>query len=96
MKYAILYVVLAEAYLFLYSLLVLFKKSKINVKEKLISISSLVLIFLQSILGRDLIGSYLVNVFDYFHVIGLINFILLILLIQVEPDKILSFNTNKS
>lgn len=88
-KYAMLYFVPAGSYIFMFILLAYRRKWDIGLKDKVIIMLALPLMFVSAIMGRDIIGDYLVDILDYFHTFGLINIIFLLFLILVRPDQLL-------
>jgi len=89
-KYSMLYFVLAGSYMILFILLVFRLKWKVELKYKLIAIFASFLMFLIALQGRDIIGAYLFELFEYLKVYGLVNIVFLVFLILVKPNILMS------
>ncbi len=91
-KYAMLYFVPAGAYIILFVLLIFRLNWDVSLKYKAIAILASLLMFISAIMGRDIVGDYLVNIFDYYHAFGLINIVFLVFLILVKPNLLIEMN----
>jgi len=91
-KYAMLYFVPAGSYMILFVLLIFRLKWNVSLKYKIIAILASFLMFISAIMGRDIVGDYMVYLFDYYRVIGLINLIFLIFLILIKPNLLIEMN----
>lgn len=91
MAYALLYIVPAEIYLLIYIFSGLQKKKKLSIKYKLIFFSASVLMFVSAISGRDIIGSKIVDIFNFYHLQGIVIISFLLFLFLIKPDDVLKF-----
>jgi hypothetical protein len=92
-KYALLYFVPAGSYIILFILLTIKLRWNVSLKYKIVSILASLLLFISAIMGRDIVGSNLVNIFDYYHVFGLINLVFLGLLHLVKPTHLIDMKS---
>lgn len=88
MKYTMLYFVPSGAYMILYCIIRYKHKDKFNIREMIIAVISLLLMFIISISGRDIVGNYIVDIIDFYHFWGLTNIMFILLLIICPPTKI--------
>jgi hypothetical protein len=88
-KYAMLYFVPAGAYMVLFILLVWKSKWKVKTRYKIIAVLSSSLMLVSALMGRDILGDYIVDVFDYYHYFGLVNIVFLVFLLLVRPDHLM-------
>jgi hypothetical protein len=91
-KYAMLYFVPAGSYMILHVLLVFKLKWNVSIKNKVIAVFASFLMFISAVMGRDIVGSYVVNIFDYYHGFGIINMIFLVLLLLVKPTLLVDLD----
>jgi len=89
-KYSMLYFVLAGSYMILFVLLVFRLKWKVDLKYKAIAVFASLLMLLIAVQGRDIIGAYLFELFEYLRIYGLINIVFLVFLILVKPEILMS------
>ncbi|MFT6715916.1 MAG: hypothetical protein ACJA0Q_000545, partial [Saprospiraceae bacterium] len=87
MKYALVNIIPACAYLILFAIHVIKKKSIASTKERVIAYSSLVIILATALMGRDILGNHAINLLDYYHVLGINTMLLMIILPMVKPDR---------
>ena len=92
MKYAMLYFVPAGGYMWLYFLVLVKQKWKGSMAQIGTAVFSVFLLLLLSIMGRDLIGDYWVDLFGYYHVMGLICIIFLMFLLIVKPERLVALS----
>lgn len=85
MKYVLLYFVPAGAYVLLYLLGVFSKKDKQPARVKWIIYSSIFLLLLFALSGRDIMGEHIVDVIDFYHVQGLTVIVFLFYLYKLRP-----------
>lgn len=92
LKYVLLYLVPAGAYLTMFILLI--KQLKLQVKPlyKVIAFFSVGIILLLSLSGRDIIGNKAVDFIDYYHIIGFIQLIFMAFLLIIRPDYLLKLH----
>lgn len=95
-KYAMLYYVPAGAYMLIYILLNLYAKPKLDLFAKIMISVSSILMLSSALMSRDVVGHNVVNLFDYYHILGLINMVFLVLLLLVKPDKLIKINKSLS
>ncbi len=88
MKYSMLYFVPVGAYVVFYYLFIMQQQLKINLLEKIIGGLAALLLFTLSIMGRDIIGNYLVNILDFYHFMGFNNLFFLIILAVCNPYRL--------
>lgn len=86
-KYVLMYFVPAAAYMILYTLYYFNTKKELSLKYKFIAVTSVVLLFFASIMGRDIVGKYVINIYDHYHVSGLMVLVFLLFLIAVKPNQ---------
>jgi hypothetical protein len=91
-KYAMLYFVPSGAYMIFYILKVLESKDKLQLKYKIIVSIAILMMLITAISSRDVIGGYCVEVLDFYHVSGINNLIMLVLLYLVKPEQIIKLN----
>ncbi len=91
-KYAMFFYLPSCAYILLFMLLAFRLKWKVDLKYKLIALLASILMFIASLMGRDIIGTFLVETFEYYHGFGLINLIFLGLMLAVKPDFLIELN----
>lgn len=92
-RYALFYFFPTCAYLLLFVFLLLQQKNTVSMSLKTVAIFASFSMLLLAIMGRDLIGSYLINLLDFYHVPGFIFILGLILLQYLKPDKLLGLVT---
>ena len=61
-------------------------------QQKVVGILALVLMFIAGILGRDIVGNYLVDISGYYHYLGLVNLVFIVLLLIARPNMLLAMN----
>jgi hypothetical protein len=88
MKYSMLYFVPVGAYVLFYYLLVIQERLKINTFEKIVGYFSALCMLVLAIMGRDIIGNYMVNILDYYHFMGINNLLFLIILGVCNPYRL--------
>ncbi len=88
MKYSMLYFVPTGAYILFYYLYIIQEKWVMNYNKIIIGVIAGVLLFILSIMGRDIIGNYLVNILDFYHFIGFSNLLFLFLLAWCNPRQL--------
>ena len=88
-KYALIYAIPAEAYMLTFSFLVIQRKWDTISRYKVIAVFSLLMLFASAIMGRDIVGDFIVDVIDFYHVFGLINLALVFLLLYIKPNHLL-------
>lgn len=91
-NYSMLYFIPAGSYFVFYYLVAIYNKFKLSLIEKMTGFIGFILLFICSIRGRDIIGDYLVNLIDYYHLPGINNFIFLVILFINSPYRILNKN----
>ena len=96
MAYALLYLVPAEIYMLIFIFSVLQQKKKMSIKYKLISFSASVLMFVSAVSGRDVIGSKIVDIFNFYHMQGIVIISFLLFLLLIKPDDVLKFHPRKT
>lgn len=96
MKYSMLYFVPVAAYIVYYFLSLLQANVKLDTTHKTIGILSALLIFILSIMGRDIIGSYLVNLLDFYHFMGLSNIIFVGIYYYCTPYRLNTLLSGKT
>jgi hypothetical protein len=94
-KYVLLYLVPAGAYMLLFVLFVARIKPKLLLKHKIIAVLSSVLLFIAAIMGRDIVGSYVLDIYDYYRGAGLIVLTFSVFLLLIKPD-LLNEMSNKA
>lgn len=85
-KYALLYMIPAASY-FLYYFMMLYQEHAKDFRFYTLLFVNAVL-FISTIWGRDVVGHYLVDFFDYFKIYGLFNIMFLIILWFLPPEHI--------
>ncbi len=88
MKYSMLYFVPAGSYILYYYLIKSQQKVTLSSAEIWIRDISVCLLLLLFLMGRSIIGSHLVDILDYYHVIGFINIIFTGILWACRPEKL--------
>jgi hypothetical protein len=88
MKYSMLYCVPAGSYILYYFLRAFQAKTSLSPTDKIIGLTSGVLLFVLAIMGRDIIGSHLVDILDYYHFMGISNVLFLGILWYCHPRKL--------
>lgn len=88
MKYALVCTLPAAAYLIIFAIYALKNKSSATKKERIIAYSSLIILFVTALMGRDILGNHLINLLDYYHALGINTIILMLMLPLVKPDKL--------
>jgi hypothetical protein len=73
MKYSMLYFVPIAAYIVYYFLMLMQKGKTLTTGHKIAGGLSILLIFILSIMGRDVMGDGIVNFLDFYHFMGLSN-----------------------
>lgn len=91
-KYVLLYLVPAGAYMLLYILHVVRIKPKLLLKHKIIAVLSSVLLFIAAIMGRDIVGSFVLDIYDYYRGAGLIVVAFSVFLLLVKPDFLIEMS----
>ena len=87
MKYALVNIIPAAAYLILFAIHVIKNRSMATKKDKAIAYTSLGLLLLIALMGRDILGNHLINLLDYYHALGLITLSIMVVLPMVKPDR---------
>lgn len=95
MKYSMLYFVPVGAYVLFYYLYIVEHKIKINTFQRVVGGISVLLLFILSIMGRDIIGHYLVNLLDFYHFMGFSNLLFLVILAICNPQKLTRLSLEK-
>lgn len=95
MKYSMLYFVPVGAYVLFYYLFIIQQKLKINRIEKMVGGFAVLLMFILAIMGRDIIGNYLVNILDFYHFMGFNNLLFLIILAVCNPYRLVRLYQEK-
>lgn len=90
MKYSMLYFVPVGAYILYYYLFIIQERLPNSPFYKILGGLSAFLFILLSIMGRDIIGDYLVNILDFYHFIGFNNLLFLIILAWCNPYQLYS------
>ncbi|MCF8225667.1 MAG: DUF2029 domain-containing protein [Bacteroidales bacterium] len=90
--YAMLYIVPAGAYMILFSILAFRTGWKIRFHYKVIVIISLILLGILSVMGRDIVGDRIVDLFSYYHLWGIMNLIFITFLQIVKPWELLKLS----
>ena len=91
-KYAMLYFIPAASYMLLFAIIAWRTGSKIKLKHKIIVALSAVLMVLPSLMGRDIVGNFVVNAYDFYHISGLTTIIFLFFLVAIKPHFLLQLN----
>lgn len=86
MKYSMFYIWPVAAYLLLFIFWLFKIKWKTKFLYQLTGAISILILFVLSFMGREIIGNKLVNILDYFYFIGITNLFLLIALIIFKPS----------
>lgn len=94
LKYAMMYFVPAGSYMIMYILFVHQAQTEAPWGKKMIAILAFVLMAALAIMGRDIIGDVLINIADYYHVMGIITIVFLLLLNKIEPDDLIHLNNS--
>ncbi len=94
-KYAMLYFAPAASYMLLFFLWVCKSKWKVASIYMLTSSLAILLIFIASIMGRDIIGKHLAGILDYYHTFGVINMAFVLLLILSHPKAFILTDKEK-
>lgn len=87
-NYSMIYFIPTCTYNCFYFLLIFNYKLKLTVMEKFSGIFGAFLILICSIRGRDIIGNYMVDLIDFYHVTGITNIIFLVILIINNPNRL--------
>lgn len=91
-KYAMLYFVPAGTYMICFILLTIKLNWKVHLKHKTIAVFACFLMLLSALMGRDIIGNYLINIFDFYHLLGIINLLFVFFLLIIRPNFLLEMN----
>lgn len=87
MKYSMFYFVPVGAYVFHYYLVRLQHGDALTVTSKIVGCIALLLMFVLAFMGRDIIGSHLVSILDYYHFMGLSNLVFVGILWYCRPHR---------
>ena len=90
MKYAMLYTVPAGAYLIRYFFTVLSSGEKLRPDEAALGLFIASILLVLALIGRDIVGDQIVNTLDYYHYMGLVNLVFLIMLWTFRPNRIIA------
>lgn len=96
MKYSMLYFVPVGAYVLFYYLLIIQDRLKINTFEKIVGYFATLCMLVLAIMGRDIIGNYMVNILDYYHFMGINNLLFLIILGVCNPYRLVQLYEERS
>tara|TARA_R110001592_G_scaffold237306_14_gene496463 strand:+ start:2563 stop:3852 length:1290 start_codon:yes stop_codon:yes gene_type:complete len=96
MKYSMLYFVPIAAYVVYYFLLLIQRKTNLSNGHKMVGTISAILIFVLSIMGRDIIGDDIVNFLDFYHFMGISNLIFVGILYYCTPYRLNQVLSGKS
>jgi hypothetical protein len=88
MKYSMLYFVPAGSYVMYYFLHGFQHQINFTIRDTLIGIIGGVLMLILAIMGRDIIGSHMVDILDYYHFMGISNIVFLGILWYCHPRKL--------
>lgn len=86
MNYSMLYFVPAGAYILYFFLFLIEQKTSLNTLFKMTGILSIVCLILMAVMGRDLIGDHMVNLLTFFHIMGFINILYLVIFSICNPQ----------
>lgn len=89
LKYAFFYFVPVGSYLILFILIS--SKKVTSWSLKIATVLASFLLFFLAIMGRDFIGNTLINLIDYYCLVGIIAVVFLLLLLIFTPKKLLQF-----
>lgn len=95
-KYALIYILPAMSYLLLYAVMIIKAWKSTEWRQKSLGVFILLIWLYVSFTGRDIIGNYLVGLFDFYHVMGFVVLALLVLLWIIPPSKLLKLNASQS
>jgi hypothetical protein len=95
MKYSMLYMVPAGGYALMWVLMVLHSRGMASVLERAFAIFALGILLLLSVMGRDIIGNYLVEILDYYHFMGLSLLVFIGYLLYLGPEKLQAYAFSK-
>lgn len=84
MKYTMLYFVPAGAWIIWFFLRKHESGRSWTLREKILCVFSSLLMFVLAIMGRDIIGDYLVDILDYYHFMGICNLVFLGILVWLD------------
>lgn len=96
MKYSMLYMVPAGGYALMWVLMVLHSRGRASVMERAFAIFALGILLLLSVMGRDIIGNYLVEILDYYHFMGLSLLVFIGYLLYLRPEKLQAYAFSNS
>lgn len=90
MKYSMLCFVPVGAYVIYYYLYIINYKIKTHLPLQITGIISALLLLTLSVMGRDIIGHYLVNILDFYHFMGINNLLFLFILAICTPQRMIA------
>jgi len=93
MKYSMLFFVPAGAYVIFWCLVVFDRPLHLSARTKTIGVTAAMFLGILAIMGRDIIGSHLVDILDYYHFMGVSNLVFLGILWYCHPRKLLPTET---
>lgn len=99
LKYSQFYYTPACAYLLLFAFLLYRNKPKQTPYLKTLAIIATTLLFVVAAMGRDIIGDYLLDILDFYHVSGVLFLVFLVFLWLIKPPVLLTLqdvSNNKS
>ncbi|MCP4440248.1 MAG: DUF2029 domain-containing protein [Aureispira sp.] len=92
-RYTLFYFFPACAYLLFFIFLLLYSKDKASFRLKTVAVLASFIMLLLASMGRDLIGRYLINLLDFYHIPGLLFIVTLGLLFWIKPNKLLALES---
>lgn len=95
MKYSMLYFIPVGAYILFYYLYIIEQKLPISIFDKMVGCLATLLLFVLAIMGRDIIGHFLVDILDFYHFMGFSNLLFLFILATCNPQKLIRLDMNK-
>jgi len=88
-----LFFVPAGAYVIFWCLVVFDRPLHLSARTKTIGVTAAIFLGILAIMGRDIIGSHLVDILDYYHFMGVSNLVFLGILWYCHPRKLLPTET---
>ncbi|MFN7120188.1 MAG: glycosyltransferase family 87 protein [Saprospiraceae bacterium] len=95
MKYSMLYFIPAGAYVLFYYIFMIQEKLPFNRLQAIIGGISGIFLLILAIMGRDIIGHYLVNILDFYHFMGFSNLFFLLVLAYCNPPQLIKLAHQK-
>lgn len=95
MKYSMLYFVPTGAYILFYYLYALQEKFTLHRFQIIIGGFAGLLLLILAVMGRDIIGNYLVNILDFYHFMGFSNLLFLLILAVCSPYRLIQLYEQK-